>query len=85
MGMEYFKVFNSYLESIGMLNDAERGRLFTALLEYSSTGTVPELSGNERFIFPAMRGQIDRDRAAYESTCKINSRNGKKGGRPKKS
>lgn len=65
------------------LNDAERGRLFTACLTYSKTGEVQELRGNERFIFPALRSQIDRDAEKYEEMRKKQTQNGKKGGRPK--
>ena len=61
MAIEYFNAYHSYLKSIEPLNDAERGRLFTALLEYSSTGVTPDLRGNERLIFPTMKEQIDRD------------------------
>ena len=55
MALNSFNAYHSYLKSIEPLNDAERGRLFTALLEYSSTGAEPELRGNERYIFPMMR------------------------------
>lgn len=73
--MTYFKAFTSYRESILPLSDAERGRLFWALLEYTETGKIPELSGNERFIFPTMKGQIDRDEKAYETKCERLSEN----------
>ena len=79
---EYFHAYHSILESIEPLDDAERGRLFTALLSYSATGETPLLTGNERFLFPALRGQIDRDRARYEERCAQNRRNGALGGRP---
>ena len=55
---EYFHAYHSILESIEPLDDAERGRLFTALLSYSATGETPLLTGNERFLFPALREQI---------------------------
>ena len=57
----YIKVFVDYLDAIEPLGDAERGRLFTSLLTYARTGEVPQLGGNERFLFPMMRTQIDRD------------------------
>lgn len=76
MAREYFNAYHSYLKAIEPFNDSERGRLFTALLEYSITGEVPELSGNERFIFPTMQQQIDRDASAYEDKCAKNRRNG---------
>ena len=75
MAIEYFNAYHSYLKSIEPLNDAERGRLFTALLEYSSTGVTPDLRGNERFIFPTMKEQIDRDMQKYEAKCNKNREN----------
>lgn len=84
MSREYFAAYHSYLKSIEPLSDVERGRLFTALLEYSSTGAESELHGNERFLFPMMKEQIDRDSKKYSDRCKAQSENGKKGGRPRK-
>lgn len=84
MALESFNAYHSYLTAIEPLNDAERGRLFTALLIYSSTGEVPDLRGNERFVFPQMKWQIDRDKGSYDDFCARQSENGKKGGRPKK-
>ncbi|WP_295753546.1 DUF6291 domain-containing protein [uncultured Oscillibacter sp.] len=84
MPREYFCAYHSYIESMEQLTDAERGRLFTACLFYSKTGEAPQLSGNERFVFPAMRSQIDRDIQNYEDFVKKQSENGKKGGRPRK-
>ena len=67
MAREYFCAYHSFLKSIEPLNYAERGRLFTACLEYSMTGEVPELGGNERFLFPMMKEQIDRDNERYRA------------------
>lgn len=36
----YFCAYHSYLENMELLNWEERGRLFTALLEYSKDGTL---------------------------------------------
>ena len=82
--MIYIKLFLDYLEAIEPLGDAERGRLFTALLQYARPGEAPHLGGNERFLFPMMRAQIDRDSAEYKDYCEKQAENGKKGGRPKK-
>ena len=78
MAIEYFCCYHSYLEAMEQLNDAERGRLFTACLTYSKTGEAPELRGNERFVFPAFRSQIDRDNANYEEKCRKQSENARK-------
>lgn len=75
MAREYFPAYHSYLETIEQLSDAERGRLFTACLLYSKTGEAPKLSGNERFVFPAIRSQIDRDRRSYDEYTQKQSRN----------
>ena len=80
----YIKLFIDYLDAIEPLGDAERGRLFTSLLEYARSGASPQLNGNERFLFPMMRAQIDRDTTALEEMSVVRSEAGKKGGRPKK-
>lgn len=78
MPREYFCAYHSYLNAMEQLNDEERGRLFTALLVYSQSGTVPELTGNERFIFPSMRWQIDRDTKQYTAKCEKQAQNARK-------
>lgn len=77
--MVYIRLFVDYLEAIEPLGDAERGRLFTALLQYARTGEAPQLGGNERFLFPMMRAQIDRDEAAATGISEARSAAGKKG------
>lgn len=85
MAREYFCAYHSYLEAAEQLSDAETGRLFRACLQYSRTGLAPPLSGNERFVFPSLREQIDRDSRRYAQFVEKQTENGKKGGRPKKS
>jgi len=77
MAQTFFRVYYSYLEAIEPLGDAERGRLFTACLQYSMTGEEPELPGNERFTWPSIRFRIDRD----EKRCVVSRGNGALGGR----
>lgn len=78
MAREYFCAYHSYLGAMEQLTDEERGRLFTALLAYSQTGEPQQLSGNERFVFPAMRDQIDRDSRKYASKCETQAQNARK-------
>ena len=80
----YIKLFVDYLDAIEPLGDAERGRLFTSLLEYARDGAAPQLCGNERFLFPMMKSQIDRDNKALQELPETRSQAGKMGGRPKK-
>ena len=81
MALTYIKIFVDCLDAIEPLDDGERGRLFTALLQYAGTGEAPALQGNERFIFPMLRKQHDREAAAYKTVCETNRLNGSKSGR----
>ena len=85
MSMTYIKLFFDDLDAIELLGDAERGRLFTALLEYGKTGEAPQLNGNERFIFPMMRARLDRDMDAYNDEIEARRNAGRKGGEAKAS
>lgn len=80
MTLPYIKVFTDYLDATAELSDSEKGRLYDGLLNYARSGEVPQLTGNERFVFPLLKNQVDRDRAEYAAKVK----NGKKGGRPSK-
>ncbi len=44
------------IDALEPLGDAERGRLFTALLEYGRLGATEKNSGNERLVFPMFKG-----------------------------
>lgn len=82
--MKYLKVFTDFADAMEELGDAERGRLFTAMLKYAETGAAPDFRGNERFIWPVAKLQIDRMAAECEGRAKTSRENGSKGGRPKK-
>jgi len=86
MGMGYFKMHYDFIDETAMLTDEELGRLVIAILEYARSGSIPKdsLVGNERFVFPCFRQQVDRDVLAYEARVASNAINGKKGGRPRK-
>ena len=81
--MKYLKLFVDFEELMEALDDGERGRLFSAMLSYAREGAEPRLTGNERFLWPAARQQIDKTREQYEKTVAANTQNARKGGRPK--
>ena len=60
--MEYLKVWTSFAELLEPLSDDECGRLFKAMLLYAQTGETMELTGNERFVWPAARQRINNTR-----------------------
>lgn len=63
--MDYMKIPTDMLFSIQMLDDAERGRLFSKMLVYAQTGGESGLlKGNERFLWPTAKLYINRGRDA---------------------
>ncbi len=77
--MKYLKVFTDFLEVAAPLSDEERGRLFMAMLNYALDGSLPELTGNERFVWAVAKQHIDREVAAYKTKVEADRRNGRKG------
>lgn len=64
--MEYLKVWTSFAELLEPLTDDECGRLFKSMLEYARSGEAMELTGNERFVWPAARQSINYTRDKSE-------------------
>lgn len=78
--MKYLKIWTSFLELISTLQYDEIGRLFEMMLVYAESGKEPEdIDGNERFLWPVAKQQIDLTAEKNE----ILRQNGMKGGRPK--
>lgn len=84
MEKEYVKLWVSYEAYFEPLNPEEVGRLALAMLKYKAHGGEPSLSGNERFVWPAIRRDIDAQTEAQRITSDMRSEAGKKGGRPSK-
>lgn len=76
----YVKAYYDWIEQTAALSDAERGRLFIAVLEYARSGLEPKLDGRESILFPVFRATIDRD----AEKSKRMSQNGALGGRGNK-
>lgn len=73
---EYFCAYHSMLGATRKLSDAECGRLFRALLIYSSGGQPDNLQGREELLFDVFAQQIDRDAESYAKKCEVNKANG---------
>ena len=76
----YVKAYFDWIEQTAALTDAERGRLFIAILEYARSGLEPKLGGREGILFPVFRIAIDRD----NQKSKTYAQNGSVGGNSKK-
>ena len=50
-----------------LLDDADRGKLFLAILDYSEWGTEPDFTGALGMCFAFVKTAIDRDAAAWEA------------------
>lgn len=81
--MEYFCAYHSMLGATRKLSDAECGRLFRALLVYSSGEQPVNLQGREELLFDVFSQQIDRDRERYDKKCATNKENASGRNRPK--
>ena len=60
--MKYLKVYTDFAEELELLGDMEVGRLFKAMLKYAESGEVTDLRGNEKFVWPTAKKNIDRTR-----------------------
>ena len=76
----HLKVYLDFEDRAEALSDVEKGRLLLAMVRYATSGEAPSLSGNERFVFPFFKAEIDREIANYDQKVA----NGNKGGRPAK-
>lgn len=78
MNICYVKAYFDWIEQTAALSDAERGRLFIAILEYARTGLEPKLDGREGILFPVFRTTIDRDKKKSATYSENGKKNGKK-------
>lgn len=59
---EYVKLWVSYESYFEAFSDVEVGRLVRAMIKYRVSREEPKFNGNERFIWPAIKKDIDSDR-----------------------
>lgn len=74
-----FAVSISNAEAVSCLDDAMAGRLFKALFDYASCGTVPKWNDKAlTAVFSMFRSQIDKSIEAYQEKCEKNAINARK-------
>ena len=62
MAKEYVPIFYDWTEVTEELNDQEKGRLIDAIVLYArGEDWQDRIKGNERYLFPAFREQINRN------------------------
>lgn len=67
MALSYLQIFSDKVELLEPFDDAERGRLLTAMLAYALQDTEIPLTGNERYVWPVFRQMIDQSKAALHN------------------
>lgn len=81
---EYVKLWLSYADYFKSYSDVEVGRLVRAMITYRVSGEEPKFNGNERFIWPAIKRDIDEAIDSQQAVSAARSEAGRKGGRPPK-
>lgn len=67
-----------------LMPDEEAAQAIKATVNYYLYGTMADLEGVAWKVFEIMRADIDRNNEKYQEVCSRNEKNGKKGGRPRK-
>lgn len=80
---EYVKLWLSYGTYFQSYSPEEVGNLVLAMLAYKDSGKEPDFQGPERFIWPAIRRDMNEARQAQEAAAEQHRACGKKGGRRK--
>lgn len=70
-----FVVYHNYREKLQNLTDAQIGKLFRAMLDYSITGTEPKLTGILSIAFQFIKVTMDEDKQKYNKICQRNINN----------
>lgn len=80
---EYVKLWISYESYFELYTPEQIGHLVLAMMDYRKNGTKPEFTGDEKFVWPALKRDIDESLKAQEAAAQAHRDSGKMGGRPK--
>lgn len=83
MNRETFVFYKKWAEAIKGLPSEIKLEIYESIIEYATTGKVPDLKMTAQIGFNFVKTDIDRDLEKYTKTVEKNKQNGKKGGRPK--
>lgn len=78
--LDFLKVYPDMMELFEEYTDAEKGRLYEALFKFAFFGEEPNFTGNERFVWKALKRIVEQ----AETKSVVNKANGSLGGRPPK-
>ncbi len=75
-----FVLYHDIREPVEMLSDEERGKLFSAILNYSEYGELPDFRGALQMAFAFIRTALDRDADKWEDKRQKRVESGRLGG-----
>ena len=79
-GKSSFVLYHDIRGPLEMLSDEERGKLFSAILNYSEYGEIPQFSGALQMAFAFIRTALDRDADKWEDKRQKRVESGRLGG-----
>lgn len=74
-------LYHDIRKPLELLDDAERGKLFLAVLDYSEFRVLPDFSGALLMAFAFIQGAIDRDAEKWNEKREARREAGRKGGK----
>lgn len=83
MAKNSFVVYHDYREKLQDLTDAQIGKLFRAMLDYSIEEKEPELTGVLAMAFRFIKFTMDDDKVKYKTICEKRKESGAIGGKQK--
>lgn len=78
-----FVLYFDIREPLELLTDAERGKLFMAIIDYAENGTEPEFSGSLQMAFAFIKQGLDRDTRRWNQKRERRIAAGRSGGMAK--
>ena len=83
--MKFVNFQTDRLKNIGLLSDAEAGKVLKMMAQYASSGNVPDdVPAVSAILFQAIQEDMIYFDERYSVRCEINRKVGKMGGRPRK-
>lgn len=77
MAEPYYILYFNWIEDTQELNDQEKGRLIDAIVLYARGDDWQErIKGNERYVFPIYKNQLDRARRLSEVRAEAGAKGG---------
>jgi len=80
MRKQSFVLYHDIREPLELLTDEERGRLLSAILNYSEFGELPDFTGALQMAFVFVRKALDRDAAKWSEKRDKRAEAGRIGG-----